>query len=254
MLIIPALYIQKGHAISLYKGHENEQKKIYKRSALNLAREFEKKGAKLIQVIDLDGSYEGHPVNTGLLEKFVRELKTPLEVGGGVRTMEDIDRLMNIGVFRVILGVTARDLLPSALEKYGPERIVFGIKARQDMMVDSDSLRDNSDEVIEVGQSVVAMGVKHIVYKDLEREGTLYHPNYDDIDRLIEGLGPSVSIYSSGGIVMLDDLRILETIKAKGVVASRGFIEHKISLKAAIDQYQTTQDEATVLDFFSGTR
>ncbi len=254
MLIIPALQIQNGQAIALYKGHENEQKKIYKRSPLNIAREFEKRGASIVQIIDLDGSAAGSPVNLKLIQQFAQELNIPLEVGGGVRTLEDIDQLMQVGVTRVLLGVTARNIIPEALQKYGPQRIIFGIKARQKMMVDSDSLRENSDEVIEVAQSVVEMGIKHIIYKDLERSGTLYHPNYDDVDRLIIGLGEDVNIYSSGGIVMLDDLRILDTISAKGAVISRAFIEHKISLRMAVDQYQTTEDALDLLEVFSGTR
>ncbi len=242
MLIIPALYIENGKSISLYKGHDNEQKKIYSRSPLNMAREFAKKGASLIQIIDLDGSREGCPVNQKMLQKIINETGARLEVGGGVRTMADIESLINIGVYRVILGVSARDLIPEALAKYGPEKIVFGIKARQDMMVDSDSRRGNGDEVVEVAASVVEMGIKHIVYKDLERQGTLYHPNYDDVDRLIVSLGDRAKIYSSGGVVILDDLRILDTIGTSGVIVSRAFIEHKLSLKESIDYYQTPGD------------
>lgn len=237
MLIIPAIYIENGKAVSLYKGHNNEQKTIYTRSPLNIARDFAKHQPSLIQIIDLDASRAGQPVNLKIIERITLETGVPIEVGGGIRTIKDIDVLMSLGISRVILGVSARPLIPEALAKYGPDRIIFGIKAKQNMIIDSDTPTEDSDEVIEIGQSVVQMGIKHIVYKDLERQGTLYHPNYDDLDRLIEGL-TGVYIYSSGGVVSMEDLELLTRIGTAGVIISRALIEHKLSLAEAIRHCQ----------------
>ncbi len=253
MLIIPSLYIQEGKAISLYKGQENEQKKVYSRSPLNLAKEFAKAGATMIHLIDLDGSAAGQPINHKTIQAITSECNVPIELGGGVRTMVDVDRLFEIGVSRVILGVSARDLIPEALQKYGPERIIFGLKARRHM-VESDSLPEDSDEVAEFAAKIAKFGITQIVYKDMEKQGTLYHPNYDDVDRLLETLGDDIQIYSSGGVAALDDLRILETIGTTGVIFSRAIIEHKISLRDAITQYETTQDTEVLLESLPGTR
>jgi phosphoribosylformimino-5-aminoimidazole carboxamide ribotide isomerase len=239
MLIIPALYIENGKAVTLYKGHDNAQKKTYSRSPLNIAKDFASRGAGLIQLIDLDGSRAGAPQNLKLIQKIATETGTKIEVGGGIRTLEDIDALMQRGISRVILGVTARNIIPAALEKYGPDRIVFGIKAKRNMIVDSDSLSENSDQVIDIAKSVAELGVKHIVYKDLEKQGTLYHPNYDDVDRLIIAL-PDVYIYSSGGIASMEDFNILSGIGAAGVVACRAFVEYKINLREVLRNYQST--------------
>lgn len=242
MLIIPGLYIERGKAVSFYKGHDNEQKKTYRKSPLNLAREFQAQGASLLHLTDLDGSTNGEPINLKLIGQICDALMIPVEVGGGIRTIRDIKILFELGVSRVILGVSALNLIPQALDQYGPECIVFGIKARQHR-VESDSLPPESDEVVEIAEQAAALGIRNIVYKDMEKEGTLYHPNYDDVDRLI-ALLKSVNIFSSGGIVALDDLRILDEIGAKGALISRAFIEHELSLAECREMYETQTDRA----------
>ena len=247
MLIIPALYIQKGKCISFYKGVENAQKKVYNRSPLNLALEFQKQGASMIHVIDLDGSDIGQPINVKLLKQICEKLEIPVEIGGGVRSLVDIDHLFEIGAARVILGVSARGIIQEALKKYGPNKIIFGIKARRNI-IESDSLPEDSDEVIEFATKIVQMGITQIVYKDMEKMGTLYHPNYDEVDRLLVGLGDGLKICSSGGLAALDDLRILNTIGTTGVIASRAFIEGKLNLREIIERYETTQERLALLD------
>lgn len=239
MLIIPSLYIQQGKSVSLYKGQDNDQKKVYSKSPLNLAIEFQKQNASMLHLIDLDGSEAGQPINGEMIQEICSRLQIPVEVGGGVRTMQDIDRLFEIGVSRVILGVSANGLLEEAIAKYGPDKIIFGIKARRHM-VESDSLPEDSDEVLEYIPKILKTGVKQIIYKDMEKQGTLYHPNYDDVDSLLEVLGDDIKVFSSGGVAAYDDLRILNTIGATGVIISRAFLDRKISLNEAIKRYESS--------------
>lgn len=246
MLIIPGIYLQHGKAVSLYKGHENDQKKVYSKSPLNMAREFVNNGASMIHLIDLDGSANGGPMNLELIEEICSEFNVPVEIGGGIRSIKNIQQLFNRGAARVILGVSARHLIPEALKKYGPARIILGIKARRNM-VESDSLPPESDEVIEIAEQAVAQGITQIVYKDMERQGALYHPNYDDVDRLILML-KGIKIFSSGGIVANNDLEILSSIGTAGALLSRSLIEHKISLFKAIERYETDQDRASLAE------
>ena len=248
MLIIPALYLQQGRAVSLYKGQENDQKKVYARDLFKIAREFAANGASLIQIVDLDGSRNNGPENWKVIQTIINNLSVPIELCGGIRSMEMLNRCFENKVARVILGVSARKLIPEALAKYGPEKISFGIKARQSK-VESDHLPPDSDEVVEIAEQAVAHGITRIVYKDMEVQGALYHPNYDDVDRLVLMLGPKIKIISSGGVTSLGDLDILYKIKAAGVTVSRALIEHKLSLSKAIDFYETDQDRALRLDF-----
>lgn len=246
MLIIPALYLQNGRAVSLYKGHENDQKRVYSRDPFEIAREFAGNGASLIQIIDLDGSKNHGPENGEIIERIARELPVAVEVGGGVRSMETLAHCFDMGAARVILGVSARHLIPEALAAYDPDRIVFGIKARQSK-VDSDTLPPEADEVVEIAEQAVALGITQILYKDMEVQGALYHPNYDDVDRLILLLGPNVRIISAGGVTSMNDLHILHQIKTSGAVISRVLLDRKLSLSRAIRNYETDEDRARVV-------
>jgi phosphoribosylformimino-5-aminoimidazole carboxamide ribotide isomerase len=246
MLIIPSLYIEKGRTVSLYKGEENEQKTVYNKSPLNVAKSFEKQGASLIHIIDIDASRGQGSNNLDLIKKIVNELKIPIEIGGGIRTLANIEALFSVGVKRVVLGVSAEPILEKALKKYGPDRIVLGIKARKSF-VESDNLPPDSDEVLEVAEKALAKGVRYMVYKDLEREGTLFHPNYDEIERLLFFLGGKAKIFSSGGVTTLEDLSILRNLGATGVLVSRALLEYKIDLKEAIRYCETPEDKLFAL-------
>lgn len=237
MLIIPALYLQHGRCVSLYKGQDNEQKKVYSNSPLKLAAQWENQGVTRFHLIDIDHSMGTDPKkNHDVIAGICQRGNVPVEVGGGVRTLEGIEALFTLGVQRVVLGVSARGIIPDALAKYGPERIVFGIKARKSF-VESDSLPEDSDEVLEIAEQVIAQGITEIVYKDMEREGTLYHPNYDEIERLIYFMKPGIKIYSSGGVTDLSDLKILSDIGTQGVLIGRALMEHQINLREALERY-----------------
>lgn len=248
MLVIPALYIEKGRTVSLYKGEENEQKTVYNKSPLNVAKSFEKQGASMIHIVDIDAS-RGHGNgrnNLDLIQTITSEVKIPIEVGGGIRTLANIQVLFSMGVKRVVLGVSAESILKEALKQYGPDRIVLGIKARKSF-VESDNLPPDSDEVLEVAEKALTKGIRNIVYKDMEREGTLFHPNYDEIERLLFFLGGKAKIFSSGGVTTLEDLAILRNLGATGVLVSRALLEYKIDLKEAIRYCETPEDKLFAL-------
>lgn len=254
MLIIPALYLHRGRCVSWYKGTENDQKSVYHASLIKTAVRFEKEGAALLHVTDLD-SATGGIMNEELFHGIRNAITIPIEIGGGVRSLEHIDALFKMGMDRVIVGVSARQLIPEALKKHGPEKIIFGLKARGSF-VDSDSLPPESDEVLEIAKQVIDLGVRKIVYKDLEREGTLFHPNYDEIERLLYFMPEGIEIFSSGGVASLRDLQILAGLEPKGVLIGRALMEHKINLKEAVETYETASDRLTLLEISSalGTR
>jgi len=245
MLIIPSLYIEKGHIVSLYKGEENEQKTVYNKSPLNVAKSFEKQGASMIHIVDIDAS-RGSGNNLDLIQTIATQVKIPIEIGGGIRTLANIQALFLVGAKRVVLGVSADPILEEALKQYGPDRIVLGIKARKSF-VESDNLPPDSDEVLEVAGKALTKGIRTMVYKDMEREGTLFHPNYDEIERLLFFLGGKAKIFSSGGVTTLEDLAILRNLGASGVLVSRALLEYKIDLKEAIRYCETPEDKLFAL-------
>ncbi|KKT74987.1 MAG: 1-(5-phosphoribosyl)-5-[(5-phosphoribosylamino)methylideneamino] imidazole-4-carboxamide isomerase [Candidatus Peregrinibacteria bacterium GW2011_GWA2_44_7] len=233
MLIIPSFTLQKGRCISLYKGKDNAQKKTYGGSPVNKALEFQRQGAPKFHCVDWDGSLQEKPVNLKLIGQLCDHLEIPVQVAGGIRSMEHIEMLFELGVSEVVIGVSGRDFIPQAIQKYGTERIFLGIKSRREW-VESDSLPEESDEVIEIAEQMVEKGVTRIITTDMERQGALYHPNYDDVDRLILLLGNRAQIFSCGGVVSMEDLKILKSIKTTGVLIGRALLEHKLNLAEAV--------------------
>lgn len=234
MRIIPALHLLNGKPVSLYKGTDNAQKVVHRANPLTLAKEFQLRGASLLHVVDL-GNSEAE------VEKIVAASSAPVQVAGGIRDMKTVTRWIERGAARVVLGVAARHLLREAVEAYGPERIVFGIKARRHK-VESESLPKDSDEVVEVAEQAIDQGVLHILYSDMERQGTLFHPNYDDMERLLLLLGERARIYSAGGVAAMEDFKILNELGTAGVVVSRAFVEHHLDMAVAIERYETDED------------
>lgn len=230
MEIIPAIYIQEGKCVSWYKGYDNDQKKIYSKSPETAAKFFAGEGAKKLQIIDLDGSTAGKIINKKIIEQIKRETSLEIQVGGGIRQMEDIKELFNLGIDRVILGYSAFPIIETSFKKYGPDKILAGIKAKDDKIV-TDKKLENPISVEDYAKKLVEIGIKNIIYKNIETEGTLY-PQYDEADRL--NAVTRINIYLSGGIGDMRDLEILQKAGLKGVIISKAFFEGKLDLMKCI--------------------
>jgi len=228
-MIIPCLYIQDGKCVSLYKGDQNKQKKVYLKDPLQMAKVFDMQGAKKLQIVDLNASKTGELENASLISRICKNIKSEVQLGGGIRTMENIKKAFELGVKRVILGVSSITILKEALREYGPDKIIMGIKARHDI-VDTDlTLGGKVAEVTLLAKEVKDIGIKQIIYKDLEAEGTLYHPNFDMIEKIIYETGGEVEVYSSGGVAAEYDLKLLKDTGAAGVIIGRAFMENVLS-------------------------
>lgn len=233
MEIIPAIYIQKGQCVSWYKGYDNEQKKIYPQSPLNIARFFAGESAKKLQIIDLDGSTQGTIINHKIITRIRKEVQLEIQVGGGIRTTAEIKELFDLGINRIILGYSAFPIIRTTLKKYGPDKILAGIKAK-DEIVKTDHKLGKPVSIFNYAEDLIKIGVKNIIYKNLETEGTLY-PQYDEAERL--KLLTKVNIYLSGGIGQMKDLEILQKVGLKGVIISKAFMEGKLDLMKCLLKY-----------------
>ncbi|EKD64293.1 MAG: hypothetical protein ACD_51C00028G0019 [uncultured bacterium] len=237
MKIIPNIYLLDGKCVSLYKGKENEQKRVYYKEPFHTARLFESEGAKTIQITDLNGSKTGSLYHTTIIKKICSGVDSEIQLAGGIRDMDSVEKAFKLGVSRVILGVSAIRILKEALAKYGSDKIIFGIKGRKNM-VDTDlTLEGSAPEVTELAKEVEKTGVTQIIYKDLEMEGALYHPNFDEIERLIYETDGRIAVYSSGGIADEYDIKLLKDAGAAGVIVSRAFMEDVLDLSDMIEKY-----------------
>ena len=238
MKIIPNIYLLDGKCVSLYKGKENEQKRVYFKEPFHMARLFESEGAKTIQITDLNASKSGSIYHTTIIKKICNGVDMEVQLTGGVRTIEEIDKAFKLGVSRVILGVSAIHILKEAVAKYGSDKIVFGIKARQHK-VDTDLTIDGKEpEISALAKEVEKIGITQITYKDLETEGTLYHPNFDEIEKLVYETEGRMAIYSSGGIADEYDLKLLQDAGAAGVIISRAFMEDALDLRELVERFE----------------
>lgn len=232
MIVIPAVDVLEGQAVRLLRGDYGRVTET-RGDPVELVRAWAAAGASLIHVVDLDGARSGHRANAAVVERLCRGVAVPVEVGGGLRSMEAIGAALDGGAARAILGTAAlkdRHLLQTAVETWG-ERIVVGIDAR-DGKVATEGWREGSETAATaLAQEVSALGVREIIYTDIARDGTLEGPN---LAALQEMVATGIPIIASGGVGTLDDLRRLRDSGAVGAIVGRALYTGAIDLREAI--------------------
>jgi len=202
-----------------------------------MARFFASEGAKKLQIIDLGGSLSGQLKHTGIIKQICRNIDSEVQIGGGIRTMEEVAHAFALGAARIILGVSSIEILKEALAKYGTDKIIMGIKGNYNR-VDTDFTLDGGvPEVTELAKQVQQVGVTQIIYKDMQTEGALYHPNFDMVEKIIYETDGKIDIYSSGGTADEYDLKLLRETGAKGVIIGRAFMENALDFKKLVGMY-----------------
>ena len=236
MRIYPAIDIRGGKAVRLFKG-DFAQETVFSDSPAAMAKQWEAQGAEFLHLVDLDGARAGHSENLAVVKEILAAVRVPVELGGGIRTMENIDEVLQLGVRRVILGsVAVRDpeLVKAACKKYG-DRIVVGIDAK-DGIVAVDGWGVSGDvDVITLAKKMKSVGVKTIIYTDISRDGTLSGVNVEATAKLARESG--VNVVASGGVRDLDDIRALlpfEKDGIEGVIVGKSIYTGSLDLKKAI--------------------
>jgi phosphoribosylformimino-5-aminoimidazole carboxamide ribotide isomerase len=230
-MIIPAIDIQGGEAVRLYKG-DFAQKTVYNKDPAAQARLFEEMGAKYLHVVDLDGAKSGLTANIETVRKIRESVSIPIQLGGGIRTEETVSTyLEDVGINRVILGTAAVSnpaFLTQMLERYGGERIVAGVDVRRGedgryYASLSGWLKDSNEDYLALIDRLANAGVKYIVLTDISRDGTLTSPNWP----LYESVR-GVSLIVSGGVSC--DADILRAGHYYGVIVGKAYYEGKVDL------------------------
>lgn len=236
MRIYPAIDIRGGKAVRLFKG-DFAQETVFSDSPAAMAKQWEAQGAEFLHLVDLDGARAGRSENLAVVKDILAAVQIPVELGGGIRTMANVDEVLALGVRRVILGsVAVRDpeLVKRACEKYG-DRIVVGIDAK-DGIVAVDGWGVSGDvDVITLAKEMKNVGVKTIIYTDISRDGTLSGVNVEATAKLARESG--VNVVASGGVRDLDDIRALlpfEKDGIEGVIVGKSIYTGSLDLKKAI--------------------
>ena len=178
MRIYPAIDIKDGKCVRLYKGRFDDVT-VYGDSPAEMAKKWEAQGGEYIHVVDLDGALKGHGVNADKIREICESVSVPVQTGGGIRTMEDIEAKLACGISRVIIGTKAvsdSEFVKRAADKYG-DKIVIGIDAKDGMVAVEGWEKTSDFTAVEFAKKMVSLGIKTIVYTDIATDGTLSGPN-----------------------------------------------------------------------------
>jgi len=237
MRLYPAIDLKEGKCVRLVHG-DMKKVTIFNDSPANQAKSFEDQGAEYIHVVDLNGAFEGKPVNLDAVKEILAAVNVPVQLGGGIRSMETIDAWIDAGVARVILGTVALknpELVRKACKKYAG-KIVVGIDA-VDGMVATEGWADVSKmKVLDLAQNFENAGVTAIVFTDVGRDGAMQGPNTEAIVALAKEI--SIPVIASGGVSSNEDLKTLrdaEKFGVEGVISGRAIYDGEIDVKNAVE-------------------
>ncbi len=237
MIFIPAIDLIDGKCVRLYMG-DYSRKKEYADDPVEVAGRFRDEGAEYLHIVDLDAAKDPQKNNLKTIERIVKSVDIPVEVGGGIRTAERVKELRSIGVKRIIIGtmlVRNPDAFKELVEKY-PELIAASIDAKNGTVYISGWTESGGLDAIELGKMVRDMGVGTIIYTNISRDGTLEGPDVDGIRRMAEETG--VSVIAAGGISSIEDLRRIKQLEKYGVIgviSGKAIYEKRFTVRQAVE-------------------
>ncbi|PEL07594.1 1-(5-phosphoribosyl)-5-[(5-phosphoribosylamino)methylideneamino]imidazole-4-carboxamide isomerase [Bacillus sp. AFS017336] len=233
MILYPAIDLKDGNCVRLEQGDFNKQV-IYQNSPLEVALEFEKFGAKVLHIVDLDGARTGERKNASIIKEIVQNTKLKIQIGGGIRSLESISFWLELGVERVILGTAAmkdRQLLEQAISTYG-DRIIVGVDAKNSYVAINGWEESTNQDSFEFCKQLELLGVKTVVYTDISKDGMLSGPNIEAYKRLAEET--NLNIIASGGVSTLNDLETLSQLNIYGAISGKALYEGKFTVEEAL--------------------
>lgn len=241
MIVIPAIDLKDGRCVRLVQGRKEEET-VFSDDPAAVAKSFEAQGAERIHVVDLDGAFDGKPKNREQLKRVVRAVTIPVQTGGGIRSLEAIEDLLELGVDRVILGTVALkrpELVREACRRFGSERVLVGIDARDGRVAVEGWVEESSVNAVELAREMHAAGVREVVFTDIRRDGMLTGPNFESLEEMLE---TGMRVIASGGVASVDDLVRLAAYAPKGLsgaIVGKAIYTGAVELEAAIRAVRT---------------
>lgn len=237
MIIFPAIDLRQGRCVRLRRGRPDAET-LYSDDPVAVAERWMREGAQWLHVVNLDGAFGVSSPNLRIAGQIAASVEVPLQFGGGLRTLADIEKALGLGITRVILGTVALhqpQLVAQAIERFGPERIMVSIDA-QDGRVAAHGWRELSDlEAVDLARRMRDIGVQRVVYTDISRDGMLTGVNVPATERLARESG--LRVIAAGGVASLKDIQMLKAAEEsgiEGVVIGQALYTGAISLPEAL--------------------
>ncbi len=236
MYVIPAIDIRKGRCVRLVQGDLRDET-VYSQEPVSVAKLWKLKGAKRLHVIDLDGAFSGKLANLDYVKEIIKATDLKVQVGGGIRDLKTIEKVLSIGVDFVILGTSAvqnKDFVKEAVKEYG-KSIIAGIDAKKGMVAIKGWKQVTKVNAIDLAKEMVELGVAQIIFTDIQRDGMLEGPNFKSTKELARAV--KVPVIASGGISGYKDIEHAKRLEKYGitsVIIGKALYTGKIDLKQAI--------------------
>ena len=234
MIIYPAIDVKDGRCVRLVQGKFNDVT-VYSDNPVEMALKWEQLGAKYLHVVDLDGARTGEPRNIAVISEMAVKLGIPLQLGGGIRSIETIEIILCKGIQRLILGTSAvkdPEVVKKAIRTF-ENNIVVGIDARDGMVAIEGWARTSEFTAVGFGKKMQDLGAKTIIYTDISRDGMLSGPNLKAMEEMVKAV--DIEVIASGGVSSLEDIRNLKEVGVSGVIVGKALYTGDLDLVKALE-------------------
>jgi len=235
VLLIPAIDLKDGRCVRLRQG-DMRRETIYSEDPVAVALQWEQLGAPLLHVVDLNGAIEGRPANLAQIEAILNAVSVPIQVGGGVRTLDTVRTYLGCGAKRVVMGTAVlqdRAVLEDACELF-PERILVGIDAKNGKVAVKGWTAVSDTSARDLVKTLAGLNLAGVIYTDISRDGMLEGPDLSSLKAFVKD--SPVSVIASGGITRIEDIRAIQALdpRIEGVIVGKALYDGKLDLKAAL--------------------
>ena len=233
MLILPAIDIRNGKCVRLQQGDYN-QETVYGDSPVDMAQHWQQQGAEFLHIVDLDGAKDGSATNFDLVCNIAKSVNIPIEIGGGIRNQETIQRYLAAGVNRLVIGTLAlkeADWFREMCQKF-PRQLVLGIDGRNGLVATEGWLETSQTLATDLAKKYIDLPLAALVYTDIAKDGMLVGPNIDEMEAMRQAV--TFPLVVSGGVASLDDVRRLASRNFHSCIIGKALYENKFQLPEAL--------------------
>lgn len=233
MIVYPAIDVKDGRCVRLVQGQFTDVT-VYSDNPVDMAKKFENMGARYLHVVDLDGARMGEPRNTAVISEMAVKLGIPVQLGGGIRTIEMMEIILCKGIQRVILGTSAvndPNLVKRAVQTF-ENNLAVGIDAKNGMVAIEGWAKTSEFTAIGFAKKMQELGAKTIIYTDISRDGMLAGPNIKAMEEMVKAV--DIEVIASGGVKSIEDIRNLKEIGVSGVIVGKALYTGDVDLAEAV--------------------